>query len=107
MPQPKRETRYQRLLRLKEEGKVGLLPRENQTHPCPCPKRGGPAHPHPDRPGMVGFGTCRGCKYHQGIFFAIHVCSHPQAQQIAAQHHADSIRRWEEQQSQQTQLTLL
>lgn len=41
------ETRYQRIHRLIREGQCGLLPMDLT---CPCPKRGGPDHPHPDHP---------------------------------------------------------
>jgi hypothetical protein len=44
---PKSETRYQRILRLIEDGECGLLP---LNYTCPCPRRNGPEHPHPSHP---------------------------------------------------------
>jgi hypothetical protein len=106
---PRSESRYQRILRLQEEGKVGLLPHEDPAHLCPCPERNGPEHPDPDRPGMVGFGTCRGCRYFEGPFLTNHVCRHPKAREVAARWFTDAIEAaghsgpLEEQQSWQAQ----
>jgi hypothetical protein len=90
------ETRYQRIHRLIREGQCGLLPLDLT---CPCPKRGGPDHPHSDHPGKVGFLTCRGCEYHADIYFDNRVCTHPKARQVAARWLAEAIRAWEEQQA--------
>ena len=105
---PKHETRYQRTLRLIEDGECGLLPMDRQF-PCPCPRRDGPERPDPDRPGMVWYRTCSGCRYFADLYLDNRVCTHPKARKVANQWLADAIRRWEEeqaQQSQQAQLTL-
>jgi hypothetical protein len=47
LPVAKGETRYQRIHHLIREGQCGLLPLD---FTCPCPKRGGPDHPHSDHP---------------------------------------------------------
>ena len=91
------ETRYQRIHRLIREGQCGLLPLDLT---CPCPKRGGPDHPHSDHPGKVGFLTCRGCEHHADIYFDNRVCTHPKARQVAARWLAGAIRPWEEQHAQ-------
>ena len=116
---PKRETRYQRILRLIEDGGCGLLPL-NFSCPCGvyrrylvlrrlprrCPKGGGPEHPHPDHPGKVGFLTCSGCQHNTDLYLNNRVCTHPQARQVAARWLADAIRAWEERQAEQQQLRL-
>ena len=100
---PKHETRYQRILRLIEDGECGLLP---LNFSCPCPKSGGPEHPHPDHPGKVGFLTCSGCRHNTDLYLDNRVCTHPQARQVAARWLADAIRAWEERQAACRQLGL-
>ena len=97
------ETRYQRIHRLIRNGQCGLLPLDFS---CRCPKRGGPAHPHPEHPGRVGFRTCLGCRYSADIYFDTRVCTHPGARQIAAKWLDDAIRAWEKDQAKKVQLTL-
>jgi hypothetical protein len=100
---PKHETRYQRIHRLMKDGECGLLPFDFS---CPCPRRGGPEVPHPEHPGLVGFLTCRGCTYNTDLYFDSRVCTHPNAQKVAARWLADTIKAWHEQQALQTQPTL-
>ena len=100
---PKHETRYQRIQRLIEDGDCGLLP---LNFSCPCAKRGGPEHPHPDHPEKVGFLTCNGCQYNAGLYVDNRVCTHPQARQMAARWLAEAIKAWEEREAQQRQLRL-
>ena len=100
---PKSETRYQRILRLIEDGECGLLP---LNYTCPCPRRNGPEQPHPDHPGKVGFLTCSGCQYNTDLYLDNRVCTHPQARQVAARWLAEAIRAWEERQAGQQQLRL-
>ena len=100
---PKHETRYQRILRLIEDGECGLLP---LNFSCPCPKSGGPEHPHPDHPGKVGFLTCSGCRHNTDLYLDNRVCTHPKARQVAARWLADAIRAWEERQAEQQQMRL-
>ena len=100
---PKHETRYQRILRLIEDGECGLLP---LNFSCPCPKRGGPEHPHLDHPGKVGFLTCSGCPHNADLYLNNRVCIHPKARQVAARWLADAIRAWEERQAEQQQMRL-
>lgn len=50
----------------------------------PCPKRGGPDHPHPDHPGLVGYLTCRGCRYRGPSYLDGFVCTHDGARAVAA-----------------------
>jgi hypothetical protein len=89
------ETRYQCIQRLIREGQCGLL---SLDFTCPCPKRNGPDHPHPEHPGKVGFLTCQGCEYHADIYLNNRVCTHPRARHVAARWLAEAIRAWEEQQ---------
>ena len=93
---PKHETRYQLIYRLIEEGRCGLLP-VDRHYPCPCPRRDGPKRPNSDRPGMVWYRTCSGCRYFADLYFDNHVCTHPKARQAAARWLADAIRHWEKQ----------
>jgi hypothetical protein len=103
---PKHESRYQRTQRLIEERQCGLLP-VDPAFPCPCPKRNGPEHPHPDHPGMVWCRACSGCKYFVDLYLNSHVCTHPNAHQTASKWLADALRCWEEQQAARQQLRLL
>ena len=94
---PKYGTRYQRILRLIEDGECGLLPLDFS---CRCPRRAGPPHPHPEHPGQVGHLTCSGCCHNADLYFTTRVCTHPQARQVAARWRAEAIQRWEAEQRQ-------
>ena len=100
---PKHETRYQRILRLIEDGECGLLPFDLS---CPCPRRGGPEHPHVDHPGQVGFLTCNGCRHNTDLYLNTRVCTHPRARQVANRWLAEAIKAWEQAQAASRQLSL-
>jgi len=96
---PKYGTRHQRILSLIEDGECGLLPLDFS---CPCPRRGGPAHPHPEHPGRVGYLTCSGCRHNNDLYFTNRVCIHPQARRVAARWLAEAITAWAEEQQEAT-----
>ena len=87
----KPSTRYGIIHAKLQEGKAGLMSWEGT---CPCPKRGGPDHPREGFPGMVGFGTCRGCRYHLGVYHNSQVCTHPNAYRTAAEWLGQVVEAW-------------